>query len=365
LEQDGVSEIEFFLESSNDDLLSVEIVGTDGSDHFAVGQTNVGNLYSDAIDLDGINAVADPEVYSERGTWNDVRLEGGQGGDDLRGFLPRNVVDALPAYMNVVIEAGTGDDTVGWWAGGGSVDAGGGVDTLDQTGVLDDCLIALDQPTMEVGDEDVALLGVEHVTGGTGNDLLVAAAAGSILSGGLGKDFLVGGEGADTLKGGSGDDQIAGLGGDDDLDGGGDLWDILVFDSALNGVIVDLGAGVATGEGDDVVHGFSGVLGSPFPDLLIGSSDTDWLRGYGGDDLLRGRAGSDELDGDKGSDALFGGRGRDDLFGGTSNDTLDGLRGEDLCNGGRGEHDRWIRCEHLYELPRILHRTLARRSFGQ
>ena len=38
LEQDGTSEIEFFLESSNDDLLSVEVVGTDGSDHFAAGR---------------------------------------------------------------------------------------------------------------------------------------------------------------------------------------------------------------------------------------------------------------------------------------------------------------------------------------
>ena len=44
-------------------------------------------------------------------------------------------------------------------------------------------------------------------------------------------------EGADTLEGREhGDDQIAGLGGDDDLDGGGDLWDILVYDSAPNGV---------------------------------------------------------------------------------------------------------------------------------
>lgn len=365
VEEDSASEIEFFLESSNDDPLSVGVVGTDGSDHFVVGQTNVGMMGADVIDLDGVDVLADADIYSQGGTWNDVRLDGGQGADDLRGYLPRNAVEALPAYMEVAIYAGSGDDTVGWWAGGGSVDAGAGVDLLDQTGVLDDMVVELPASTMGIEGVGIPLNGIEHVVGGLDDDLIIGTSTGSHLRGGPGNDFLVGGPSADILEGDSGNDQVVGLDGDDDLDGGGNLEDVVLYSDASNGVIVDLGAGIATGEGDDAIEGFTGVLGSPFPDLLIGSPANDQLRGSGGDDLLRGRDGLDDLYGERGGDALFGGNGNDGLSGGTGNDTLDGLRGEDLCNGGRGEHDRWIRCEHLYELPRILQRTLDRRSFGQ
>jgi Ca2+-binding RTX toxin-like protein len=365
VEGDSASEIEFFLESSNDDPLSVQVVGTDGPDRFVVGQTNVGVLGADVVDLDGLDALADPDIYSQSGTWNDVRLEGGQGGDDLRGYLPRNVVEALPAYMDVVVDAGTGDDTVGWWAGGGSVDAGDGADTLDQTGVLDDMVVELPASAMGIAGEGIPLHSVEHVVGGSDGDLIIGASTGSHLRGGPGNDFLVGGSNADTLEGDAGNDQIMGLGGDDDLNGGGDLEDVVFYSEAPNGVIVDLGAGIAAGEGNDVIDGFTGVLGSPFSDLLIGSPGGDQLRGSSGDDLLRGRAGLDELYGERGGDALFGGNGNDGLVGGTGNDTLDGLRGEDTCNGGPGDHDRWVRCEHLYGLPRAAYRILARRSFGQ
>ena len=243
VEEDSASEIEFFLESSNDDPLSVGVVGTDGSDHFVVGQTNVGMMGADVIDLDGVDVLADADIYSQGGTWNDVRLDGGQGADDLRGYLPRNAVEALPAYMEVAIYAGSGDDTVGWWAGGGSVDAGAGVDLLDQTGVLDDMVVELPASTMGIEGVGIPLNGIEHVVGGLDDDLIIGTSTGSHLRGGPGNDFLVGGPSADILEGDSGNDQVVGLDGDDDLDGGGNLEDVVLYSDASNGVIVDLGEG--------------------------------------------------------------------------------------------------------------------------
>ena len=67
VEEDSASEIEFFLESSNDDPLSVGVVGTDRSDHFVVGQTNVGMMGADVIDLDGVDVLADADIYSQAG----------------------------------------------------------------------------------------------------------------------------------------------------------------------------------------------------------------------------------------------------------------------------------------------------------
>src|SRR5690606_31857013 len=68
---------------------------------------------------------------------------------------------------------------------------------------------------------------IEHIKGGSGNDLLVGDGAANNLQGNGGHDVLDGGDGADFLYGGAGLDVLVGGRGVDRLEGGADD-DILI-----------------------------------------------------------------------------------------------------------------------------------------
>jgi Ca2+-binding RTX toxin-like protein len=96
-----------------------------------------------------------------------------------------------------------------------------------------------------------------ELNGGAGNDH---------LTGGSGNDLLIGGAGNDHLNGGSGDDLLRGNQGNDKLQGG---------------------------DGNDI---------------LVGDAGNDHLIGGAGRDLLIGGAGNDNLDGGADDDILIGGK---------------------------------------------------------
>lgn len=102
------------------------------------------------------------------------------------------------------------------------------------------------------------------VTGGDGDDTIVAHADGGTLNGGAGDDTLTGGAGDDSLDGGTGDDTLTGGTGDDRIDGGdgideavyeGDLSDFrITYDSANDSfTVIDNNAGDGLDEGTDIV----------------------------------------------------------------------------------------------------------------
>lgn len=68
-----------------------------------------------------------------------------------------------------------------------------------------------------------------EITGGEGDDILIAGTGGSILDGGAGEDRLEGGIGVDVLRGGAGDDRLSGG------------W-VMTFWKAASGWIVSLAA---------------------------------------------------------------------------------------------------------------------------
>ncbi|CAN5220039.1 hypothetical protein BH10PSE4_BH10PSE4_07870 [soil metagenome] len=124
----------------------------------------------------------------------------------------------------------------------------------------------------------------------------------------------------------------------------------------LGGVHVDLGAGYASGSGDDTLISIEGAIGSRRNDVLVGSEVANSLYGNAGDDLLIGGGGNDSLYGGGDSDTLYGGQGADlldasvgnagvlhgdegsdSLYGGGGNDTLDGGAGADRMAGGWGD----------------------------
>jgi Ca2+-binding RTX toxin-like protein len=95
------------------------------------------------------------------------------------------------------------------------------------------------------------------LSGGTGNDLLVAGSGGDRLLGNAGNDRLIGGSGADQLYGGNGDDVIYGGNGSDYLVGGsgtdtfvmngnaGNHQTIADFEDGVDIILIDTGDATA------------------------------------------------------------------------------------------------------------------------
>jgi peptidoglycan/xylan/chitin deacetylase (PgdA/CDA1 family) len=107
---------------------------------------------------------------------------------------------------------------------------------------------------------------------------------------------IVGTEQDDVLVGTAGDDVVCGLGGADTITGGagndvlvgGPGSDTVAYATAAQGVRVRLDRG-ATGDGRDVLSGVENAVGSPYDDILAGTSEPNNLRGGRGADRLVGR----------------------------------------------------------------------------
>lgn len=262
--------------------------------------------------------------------------------------------------------------------------AGGGFATLWNTALGSGYTLTTVRPL----DYHQLTPGVDLVSGGAGDTLVVAAAgavgAGDVLRGGAGSDtFEMSGagtlnlaaavfEGFETLLGSSGNDtliltgaQLAGL---TRMDGRGGV-NTLSFASSTGPVSMTVGQAT----------GFAIVAGSTFADRLTGDSGANTLQGLNGDDILLGGAGNDVLMGGEGSDTadyssaaagvsaridtrsatdgdggtdtfvsienltgsafddfLVGDVGANSLSGGLGRDTITGGAGDDIISGGAG-----------------------------
>jgi Ca2+-binding RTX toxin-like protein/Leucine-rich repeat (LRR) protein len=199
-------------------------------------------------------------------------------------------------------------------------DGGAGNDTIDvESGVLavvslsggigDDTLLASTGPATLDGDA-----GNDQLRGGTGNDMLLGGDGDDTLLGGAGNDMLVAGTGVnlEILEGGDGDDTLVGSQTVDALSGG-------AGDDSLVG-----------GDGKDNLSGGTG------NDTLLGGNDDDAIQGGDGNDSIDGGAGNDSLQGNTGDDTILGGTGNDTIAGANGNDQLFGQDGIDSITGGNG-----------------------------
>ncbi|WP_428659292.1 hypothetical protein [Reyranella sp.] len=278
----------------------------------------------------------DDGIYDEGTTGNDVRnggdladvllgnagndlLNGANGDDALRGEDGNDTLDG-GAGINI-LRGGAGDDKLIDSAVGADVfDGGAGFDTVSfagyplwfVTGVTISLATGYDSYT---GNQ---LIGIEALEGGSGADRFTGNAEANRLAGAAGNDVLEGAGGDDTLLGQQGDDALA----------GGDGTDMARFSDASydpgTGVIVDLEAGTATGDGTDTLSGIEDAAGTAQGDTLHGSAAANDLLGLAGNDQLNGRAGDDVLVGGSGNDTLRGGDGNDTLY------------GDDISGGGDG-----------------------------
>lgn len=189
--------------------------------------------------------------------------------------------------------------------------------------------------------------GDDHICGGDDFDILDGGAGADTLHGNTGPDRLEGGDGHDRLFGGHHSDLLSGGDGADRIRNdfrdkpmiGGPGPDVMSgvsvsYHSAPRGVVVDLAAGTARGQGMDRLR-VGVAVGSRFDDRLSGGTPgNEFLYGLSGDDHLKGFGLYDDLQGGRGDDRIEGMGGRDDL---------DGGGGDDVVLGG-GRYD-FIRAE--------------------
>lgn len=149
----------------------------------------------------------------------DDEIRGGEGDDTLIGGESGNDrIDGEGGYDVIrgndgedIIAGGSEDDVLMGGDGADSIDGGEGEDRVTYTG--DDSpgiTVNLQGDSPETGGEAEGdtITGVEHVTGGSGDDTLIGDEGDNTLQGGPGEDNLDGGSGNDTLIGGEGSDSF-------------------------------------------------------------------------------------------------------------------------------------------------------------
>jgi Ca2+-binding RTX toxin-like protein len=315
------------------------------------------------------------------GTAIDDRLWGSNNKDVLVGLAGDDILSAGAGDDEVF--GGLGDDIIigGSGLGDDTYRGEGGTDTLKYTSALAGVKVdLLNGFASSIDPNDPALIwndilfGIENVTAGDFDDIIIGSTENNILIGGSGKDTIQAGAGEDTLVGEAGNDTIHLSSSDvfvgrsiarntttDDrisvegmtrfssvIDGGEDADAIYLTDGS-NGdafflhdsysglhesvTVLEDGFGRKTvarvisietinaGDGDDIID-----LTSPTFDMagvrvtLNGEEGNDILWAAEGDDTLNAGAGDDVLFGDKGNDNFTGGAGAD-IFEFTSSET--------------------------------------------
>ena len=257
-------------------------------------------------------------------------LTGGSSNDILIGDVGVNI-----------LVGGDGNDSLNGGDGNDTLNGGIGIDTASYLTSSSALIINLNKGTSNGNGTD-ALISIENVTGGSGNDTIIGDGFNNYLDGFDGNDILIGGYGDDTLNGNSGNDTAD-------------------YSTVLATVNVNLTTGKATGDGNDTLISIENVIGSNFADILVGDSGNNILSGGSGNDSLNGSIGDDTLNGGTGNDTadfsattsgivvnLTTGRGTytgddkvillsiENLLGGLGADTLMGDSGDNILNGGDG-----------------------------
>lgn len=351
----------------NDSLL-----GSGGEDYLRPGDG------TDTVDGgDGDDQVSYADAVGTSGVTVDLEQGFAIGADGLRDELI-SIEQAQGSANNDTLIGNAEDNTFAGLAGDDTLHGGDGTDGLsynvdDYYGATQGVKINLSSgKAIDGWGNTDTFTGFENVTGSTFNDT---------ISGDVQDNYLFGHDGDDLIAGGQGDDTVRGGEGNDTLDGGKGS-DVLSYNGNDRGVVVKMGAGIATDRGGqrDVFTGFENVGGSEYKDKLIGDGGDNGFSGNAGRDIIKGGKGNDtvtyqyddedgvtvnlqkrfgidgygdrdklikienvigtdeddRLIGDKRANRLEGGAGDDVLKGSKGQDTLVGGEGDDLLIGGAG-----------------------------
>lgn len=197
-------------------------------------------------------------------------------------------------------------------------------------------------------------VGSQTYEGGEGDDIVFGERGNDILRGGPGNDQLFGGIGDDLLEGGPGNDRLVGGFGADSIDGQegndyvrGDSTIDRIFDTGGGTDTLSYSSGVTPGFGDSVSYpNFPPKGGERGLQLELGAggenADDGVAPNGGGVDEVEvgafetiiGTPFSDNIIGTARSEAIYGGGGADAIEGGGGGDTLDGGADGDYLDGG-------------------------------
>ena len=329
------------------------IVTLDGMDSLS------GGAGWDVLDASVVNDVVIDLTALNRD--NDIEaIQGSRGADTITANVLGNFIDGAGGHD--IIDGGTGDDTIKYYAGD-MVAGGSGNDWLSAIGN--------DAVTIDLA--AAAYSSIENSKGSSAADTLSGNAVNNIIRAGSGNDRVSGGDGNDTLVG----DEITINHKSFSLDAPMKLNNLnityakfaitdqrfvagltITFDiqnidtSKLKAALVgpDGKAVMLFEEGDyrtsvtltaDQLRLFESKQVTGEWKLVFGSADDNNLGGIIAsgtklDFTLTDEAGNDSLSGGSGNDFLSGGYGDDTLLGGVGNDSLDGYNGADYLNGEGG-----------------------------
>ena len=228
--------------------------------------------------------------------------------------------DTLSAGANSYVSGGEGDDMIRIRGDAIQVLGDAGDDRIRVTGS-----VAISIEGGEGNDWIFAKEGGD-LHGDAGDDTIVATGRATILDEAGNDSYRLthGGEVSVTTMFGSGDDRII------DASSGEFVSDLWCQDFA-NGIFLDLGTGVAHGDGlgNDTIRGFDRIHAGHGNDTISGSAtNSETIEAGNGDDMIKGRGGNDWIFGEKGNDTIIGGAGDDHL--------VAGKNGDDLVLGGSG-----------------------------
>jgi Ca2+-binding RTX toxin-like protein len=272
------------------------------------------------------------------------------------------------------IYGGPGHDTFRLMDGAslaGSIDVGGGINTLDYGTWTTP--VTIDLASYTATNISLGIAAIQNICGGQADDILIGDNGDNILAGGGGNDRLIGGLGDDTylFEDDFGTDTVIDVDGSDTLD----------FSAVTANLHFITGSYLITSGANQVVYasateGFTSLI-----EKFIGGSGDDVFSFDPNNELrsgttINGGAGSDTLDysayttdvsvnlalgtatgkfaytqfenvtGGSGKDVLVGDDNDNILIGGAGDDKLTGGGGNDLLNGGDGKdtyifNDNW------------------------
>ena len=369
--------------TSGDDVLE----GGDGDDSISGGD-GADTLQGDAGDDTLVGGAGDDTfLYPDAAFDADTVTEGSAGGTDTLDLSAYsgdltftigsvnvddgagNTVDHGDDNVEALI-GGDGDDTFAFsdgavLAGGdGTIDGGGGNNTIDYSDYASAVTVDLGtpgpafatDPTIEGEASGVAgLKNIQNATGGAGDDVLTGDDDDNTLIGFTGNDTLDGLDGDDELFGGVGDDLFlfteAAWGSDNVNEAPGEGDDTMDFSAQTSDLTVTLGT-ITVNDG-----GFAQHVDDNVENLILGPGDDDITFDAEGDVLpgtLDAGAGTDTLNYENytsdvtvnlitgAATAINGGAagslsGVENVTGGDGDDTFTGDDNDNVLNGGNGD----------------------------
>ncbi len=258
-----------------------------------------GTIHEDVADLIGLMASGDILVVAIDAptTWH---LKDPTGA--VRSSVSIAGYESITLGDDVSLVGGSGDDTFVFAPAAtlsGTLDGGGGVNTLDYSARTDK--VTVDLPTGSATSTN-GVGNIQNVTGGNEADFITGDGQNNVLTGGPGKDTLTGGDGLDTL-----------------VETRNANFTLSNTELDVNGTKDNLSgieaARLTGGPGDNTL------------DAKFFSAGPVVLDGAGGNDTLIGGTGNDVLIGGEGDDILTGGLGSDEYRGGPGMNTITELAG--------------------------------------